>query len=247
MSGSDDPSPIPGAHRRLMDTLLAAVMTLAVGVVIAADLEGTGRDVPPAYLFAAGFGALMVARRRAPRAVLLLTVLGIFAYYALQFPPIGIALPAVGALYSAAEAGRTGWAGGTGLVLVLVAAYFRIEEGLPTAYLVSYDVLTNVALVAAAIALGVSVRLRREARIHQERLRAVAAAEQAREAEHRVQAERMRIARDLHDVVGHTMSVIAVHGNVAAEAIGHDTAPSGAPSIRSARPPPPPCASCVPP
>jgi signal transduction histidine kinase len=49
-----------------------------------------------------------------------------------------------------------------------------------------------------------------------------AAAEQAREAEHRLQAERMRIARDLHDVVGHTMSVIAVHGNVAAEAIGRD-------------------------
>jgi signal transduction histidine kinase len=48
------------------------------------------------------------------------------------------------------------------------------------------------------------------------------AAEQAREAAHRVQVERMRIARDLHDVVGHTMSVVAVHSNVAAEAIGRD-------------------------
>jgi signal transduction histidine kinase len=32
----------------------------------------------------------------------------------------------------------------------------------------------------------------------------------------------MRMARDLHDVVGHTMSVISLHSNVAAEAIGHD-------------------------
>jgi signal transduction histidine kinase len=98
----------------------------------------------------------------------------------------------------------------------------RVEEGLPTAYLFSYELLTNVALVATAIALGVSVRLRAEARFHQDRLREVMAAEQAREAAHRVQVERMRIARDLHDVVGHTMSVVAVHSNVAAEAIGRD-------------------------
>lgn len=32
----------------------------------------------------------------------------------------------------------------------------------------------------------------------------------------------MRIARDLHDVVAHTISVIAVHTHVAAEAIGRD-------------------------
>jgi signal transduction histidine kinase len=49
-------------------------------------------------------------------------------------------------------------------------------------------------------------------------------AEQAPQAELQLQEERMRIARDLHDVVGHTLSVIAVHGNVAAEAIGHDDA-----------------------
>jgi signal transduction histidine kinase len=47
-------------------------------------------------------------------------------------------------------------------------------------------------------------------------------AEQAREAERRLQAERVRIAQDLHDSVGHAMSVIALHGNVAAEAVGRD-------------------------
>lgn len=164
----------------------------------------------------------MLVRRHVPRLVLGLTVFGIFVYYALEFPPIGIALPAVAALYSAAEAGRTWWAAGAGVVLVGVAAYFRIEEGLPTAYLLSYELLTNVALAAAAIALGASVRLGRATRLHQEQLRAMTAAEREREAERRVQAERMRIARDLHDVVGHTMSVIAVHGNVAAEALGRD-------------------------
>lgn len=219
---ADDQITADGASRRLLDVILALPTTLVVAVVIAADLDGTGRPHPAAYLFALGFGALMLVRRHFPRLVLVLTVLGIFAYYALEFPPIGIALPAVAALYSAAEVARTGWAVGAGAVLVTVAAYFRIDEGLPPAYLASYELLTNVALVAAAIALGVSVRMRRETRQHQERLRAITAAQQAQEAERRMQAERVRIARDLHDAVGHTLSVIAVHGNVATEALGRD-------------------------
>lgn len=207
---------------RLVDGVLAAAMAAVVAVVAAADLEGTGRAGALAYLFAAGFGLVLLARRGAPRTVLLLTVLGIFVYYMFQLPPIGIALPAVAALFSAAEADRTRSAVAAGAVLVSVAAYFRVEEGLPTSYLVSYDLLTDVALVAAAIALGVSVRSRRELRAHQERLRALAAAEERREADHRLQAERAGIARDLHDTIGHTMSVIAVHSNVAAEAVGRD-------------------------
>lgn len=213
-----------GVDQRLIDALFGMGVTLAVAVVIAADLDQTGRAGPGAYLFAVGFGALVLLRRRSPRAVLAFTVLAIFLYYVFQYPPIGIALPAVAALYSAAEAGRTGWAAGAGAVLVSVATVALVHEGRPGNYIFSYELLTNVALVAAAIALGVSVRARREARHHQERLHRVMLAEQAREAEQRRQKDRMRIARDLHDVVGHTLSVIAVHGNVAAEAIGHDDA-----------------------
>lgn len=205
-----------------VNALLAAGMALAIAVVIAADLEGTGRASLPAYLFAAGFGALLLVRRLYPRAVLVLTVLGIFGYYALGYPPIGIALPAVGAMYSAAEQGRTRAAMAAGAVLVAVSAYFRISEGQPQSYLFSYELVTNIALIAAAIALGVAVRMQRETRRQQERLDALAAAERARHAEGLVHAERLRMARDLHDVIGHTMSVISLHSNVAAEAIGHD-------------------------
>jgi len=212
----------PGSDQRLVDGLLAAAMAAVLALVVAADLEGTGQGSPAPYVFAVGFGAVLLAGRRAPRTVLVLTVLGIFAYYVFEFPPIGIALPAVGALYRAAEQNRTGWAVGSGVVLVGVAAYFRIDEGLPTTYLGSYELLTNVALVAASIALGSSVRARRQTRRHQERLRVLTTAEQAGAAERRLQAERVRIAQDLHDTVGHTMSVIAVHSNVASEAIGRD-------------------------
>lgn len=210
------------ADPRLVDVVLAVAMGAVVAVVAAADLEGTGRAGPLAYLFAAGFGALLLARRKAPRLVLALTVLGIFVYYVFQLPPIGIALPAVAALFSAAEQDRTRAAVLAGVVLVSVAAFFRVDEGLPVAYLLSYDLLTDVALVAAAIALGVGVRSRRELRAHEEHLRALTAAAERREAERRLQAERVGIARDLHDTVGHSLAVIAVHSNVAAEAIGRD-------------------------
>jgi hypothetical protein len=69
-----------------------------------------------------------------PRLVLVLRVLGIFAYYALEVASIGIVLPAVAPLYSAADVGRARWAIGAGLVLVTVAAYFRVArpaDGLP--------------------------------------------------------------------------------------------------------------------
>ena len=211
-----------GVDRRLTDGLLATTQTLTVALVIAADLERTGRATAGAYLFAVGFGALVLAGRRTPRLVLALTVLGVFVYYSRDFPPIGIALPAVAALYRAADVGVLRWAVGSGAVLVGVAAWARVHDGLPTTYLLSYELLTNAALVAAAIALGVSVRARRETRSHQQRLQELTAAEQVREAERRLQAERVRIAQDLHDSVGHAMSVIALHGHVAAEAIGRD-------------------------
>lgn len=214
--------PVEEVDPRLVDAVLAAAMAVVVAVVAAADLEGTGRAGTLAYVFAAGFGALLLGRRYAPGLMLVLTVLGIFVYYMFQLPPIGIALPAVAALFSAAEADRTRTAVAAGLVLVSVAAYFRVQEGLPASYLISYDLLTDVALIAAAIALGVSVRSRRELRAQQERLRALTAAEQRHEIERRLQAEKAGIARDLHDTLGHTMSVIAVHTNVAAEAVGRD-------------------------
>ncbi|MDO5633827.1 MAG: hypothetical protein Q4G34_02990 [Micrococcus sp.] len=50
----------------------------------------------------------MLLRRSLPHAVLALSVLGMFAYYNLDYPPIGVAVPVVAALFSTAEAGLLG-------------------------------------------------------------------------------------------------------------------------------------------
>ncbi len=196
----------------VVDALLGTAVALGIALVIVARQGGAGPPDPGAYLFAAGFGALMLLRRRTPRTVLVLTTLGLFAYYVFDYPPIGVALPVVTALFSAADAGRTLWAIGTGFVILVVSFYFRVSEGESLAVLIGYEAVSNIALIAAATALGYSFRSRRE-------IARLTAVQLEREAEWRVQRERERISRDLHDTVGHTMSVISLQAGVAAEAV----------------------------
>jgi signal transduction histidine kinase len=196
----------------VVDALLGTAVALGIALVIAAARGGARPPDLGAYLFAAGFGALMLLRRRTPRTVLVLTTLGLFAYYVFDYPPIGVALPVVTALFSAADAGRTLWAIGTGFVILVVSFYFRVSEGESLAVLIGYEAVSNIALIAAATALGYSFRSRRE-------IARLTAVQLEREAEWRVQRERERISRDLHDTVGHTMSVISLQAGVAAEAV----------------------------
>ena len=84
------------------------------------------------------------------------------------------------------------------------------------------DLVQACALLLAAWALGDAIRSRRAQQA--ERLRvaeqeAVAAREQAARA---VVEERLRIARELHDVVAHSMSLIAVQAGVGGHVIRTD-------------------------
>jgi signal transduction histidine kinase len=79
--------------------------------------------------------------------------------------------------------------------------------------------ISNFAIFGIAYATGSYVRVRR-AYTEQLELRAADAEEhRRREAEQAVAAERLRIARELHDVVAHAMSVVAVQSGVAAHVI----------------------------
>lgn len=206
-----------------VDALLGVAVTLALALIMTTSGLGTRPPDVIAYLFATGFGALMLVRRSMPRTVLVLSVLGMFAYYAFGYPPIGVAIPVVAAVFSAAEAGLMLWPVTTSVVVFAVSMFFRVlEGGEAIGFLVGYESVTNGALFAAAIGLGFGVRTRRVQATQQTEIVRLTQAQLAREGELRLQAERERISRDLHDTVGHTMSVISLQAGVAAEAIGHD-------------------------
>lgn len=221
-----------GVDARLGDVALALAVALVVAVVIAADPDG--RTSWGAYLAAAGFGAILLLRRRFPLAVLVVSILGIFAYYTIDLPPIGMVLPAVGALYSAAEMRRPWWAAIGAAVLIAVASVYRMDGTEPDSALNGYTFMTEVALAAAAIALGTAVRLTREARERTRLIARLTAAEEAHAADARMHEERMRMARDLHDTIGHTLSVASLHAGVAAEADDPRAARAALDEVRSA-------------
>lgn len=206
----------------VLDLLLGSAVTLVVALVISADQGGRQDPDAVAYLFACGFGGLMLARRRFPVAVLVATMLLLFAYYIVDYPAIGLAVPVAAALYSAAEGGHLTAAVIVSLLLILVSTYFRLLEGQTIAYLLGYELVSTVTVMAAAIALGDSTRARRALRAEQEQTARLIEQEHAYRAEQRVQEERVRMARDLHDVIGHSMSVISLHADVAREAIGNN-------------------------
>jgi signal transduction histidine kinase len=225
METTQDDSPAmaqPGrAPTWVRDLLLGVAVALVVALVISADQGGRQPADALAYLCAAAFGALMLLRRRFPVVVLVATMLLLFAYYTLQYPAIGLAVPVAAALYSASEQRHILAAIVVSLLLVGVSTYFRLRGGEAPASL-GYELASSVALLAGAIALGDGARARRDLRAEQAQSARLLEQEHAFRAEQRVQAERLRIARELHDVIGHSITVIALHADVAREALGHN-------------------------
>lgn len=225
---TDDQSEATSQHQQIppwvLDLLLGIAVTSVIALVISAEYGGQQGPDLLAYLFAGGFGALMLVRRRFPVAVLVVTMFLLFVYYTLGYPAIGLAVPVAAALYSAAEQGRGAAAVVVSLLLIIVSTYFRLDEVESLAYLLIYELVSTVALMAAAIALGDGARTRRALRIQQEQTARLLEQEHALRAEQRMQAERVRMARDLHDMIGHSVTVITLHADVAREAIGNNDA-----------------------
>ena len=151
-----------------------------------------------------------------------MTLAVLVAYYVLGYSAVGFAVPLAPALFSVAEAGR--WRSGalTGLFVLTVATWWRLYDENEDRVIVGYDLATTLAVMAAVIAWGDAVRSRREWQRELARRMAAAEVEREREAQRRVADERLRIARDVHDVMAHTVAVISIQADVAREALDDD-------------------------
>jgi signal transduction histidine kinase len=199
----------------LFDSGLALVAAGLSTAFFVFELVGSGL---PRGLLALGYALALVhtlplaARRRFPGVVLALCVASGLAVAALGLSPIVLGVAILVAVYSVAAYG-TRWVSLAGLAAAEVgSAAVQLTPGrfqAPT-------VVSNALVIGAAWLLGHFVGVRRAytARLEER----TAELEQAREelARRAVTKERLRLARELHDVVAHAMSVIAVQSGVGA-------------------------------
>jgi signal transduction histidine kinase len=165
----------------------------------------------------------LVARRRRPAMVVLVTSAATVASVGLGYPLGLIWVAPLLALYTAAAGGhrRLAVVAGGMMAAVLVGwALADPELGTPA------QVAMAVLRVALAVATGEVSRGRRDYLAEAER-RAIEA-ERTREetARRRAGEERLRLARDLHDITAHTIAVIAIQAGVAEEALAEGPEPA---------------------
>ena len=206
---------------RLGDVGMTAVVLVAVELSVATGSgPGAARLDATAYLLGAVLVLPVLLRNRYPRFELLACSALLLAYYSFDRRDISPAPLLSVPLYDAALAGFLLAA------VVIPAVYIAIglvvvdiskHWGLVT---LTANFLPSIVVLALAIMLGDAVRSRRAlAAETAERLR-VAHEEREAEAARRVAEERLRIARDLHDTVAHSMATITVQAGSALHVLG---------------------------
>jgi len=193
---------------------LAIAQAVVVAIVLAIGAIPQGGVPLTTYLVAVISGILTAAAYRIPVTALIVGVGMVIVYYVLDFPPIGVAVPILGTVYLASRAGHLVAASATAATLVTLSAIFRTIEGGESSAVLAYDTVTNLALVAATVALAALQRARDAAARQQQHLMDLERGSTQR----RMDTERVRLARELHDSLGHRLAIVAVYAGVAREA-----------------------------
>ena len=213
---------------RMLGTVRAAAPALAdagvgVGVAVLVLVAGAAGVGPqwigsPRPLDAVAVGLVGVVagalalRRRYPVAVLVVLNAVALAWPAAQYPGRLIMLAPLIACYTLAA--RRGWRWGlAGAVVTAVSALVAIRVAFGTAEPAGTNA-SAVLTVATAAAAGTAVGYYRALLMSTRAQLAREAQTREEQARRRAVEERLRIARELHDVFGHTMATISVQAGV---------------------------------
>ena len=214
-------------HPRAADWMLMLLLqAIAIPMAFYAEVGPGQRQLGIAgWVLVIAMNIPVVWRRTAPVAALWTTVACTAPFWVLDYPddPAGPNLLIL--VYSlAAHEGRPRsirhfWGAFAVMTGVLVAGVISVEEDLPW-----IAVPANVIVFGTAWILGDNLRTRRQYLAELEEKAARNEDRQRAEAQRAVIEERTRIARELHDVVAHSMSVMVVQAGAARRILDVDPA-----------------------
>ncbi|MGA5759438.1 sensor histidine kinase [Nonomuraea bangladeshensis] len=165
-------------------------------------------------------GLAVAVRRRWPVPVFLVTAFASLAYYTLDFPDGPGWLGLFVALYTVAAYGdgrRSLVIAGVGISVLAVCwlvAAADVEPGAAIGW-----VYFRIGASVMSAALGESVRTRHVIAAEAQKRAELAERTREEEARARVDAERLRIAREVHDTVAHAIAIINVQSGVTAHVL----------------------------
>ncbi len=212
-------------HPAAADALLAAlVFAIVIGglLTIRSDSpSGSNRDLDALGVALALFQPLLLTvRRRWPVRALWVSALTLVPYWVLDYIDPGVSIAVLLLIYTVGahvpRARSLPHVAAVGLILsgVMVIGVVADEEDLPLVAAVG-----NTIVFATAWVLGDSMRNRRAYLAEVEARAERAEADREAAAERAVLDERGRIARELHDVVAHSVSVMVVQAGAARRVI----------------------------
>ena len=175
---------------------------------------------PIAYALVAAAFLPLVLRRKFPLTVLAITTVMAAMYQFLNLQPSLIFLAPLIALYTVGTLQERRML----LIAGTLAAALTLAVSLPAWGNTSFwtETLRIVSMFGVAAALGDATRNRRAYVAEVERRAVDAEQSREEEASRRVDEERLRIARELHDVTAHSLSIIAVQSGAAAHVMDSD-------------------------
>jgi signal transduction histidine kinase len=206
-----------GLRVRTLDVVVATVVAVALVVAMAA-IDGHGEvDARSFDVTAAGLvfvaGIVLAVHRRAPMVVLAVTTSALVMYNLRDYSGGPVYFTWIGAIFavSVARGPSKAWVPAAVSTAMILAAGFLDAKRVVVALFISWAV--------GALLLGGSVRGRRAERAAMEERARHLAETREEEARRRVAEERVRIARDLHDSVAHSLASFSVQAGVGAHVL----------------------------
>lgn len=201
----------------VLDAVLSAAITVLVLVGVWAETASSSRPVAfpvGAYALGGVAGAVLLLRRRRPFVSAAGVLLAVAIYHFAGYPGGAPALALFATLFSLASGAATVWPVVAAVIIVPVWLVIPSLPPNPTPWY-AYATTGPAMGMLWVIALGVAARHARRSAA-----REIAAAQTAAEARltERLAEERLALARDVHDVLAHTLSAFSVQSAAALDA-----------------------------